>query len=61
MGRRGKVHDTEDGAWQWLRQENAKKTLGISDPADMPSATVSELIEVRMASLGLSLAVGHGC
>lgn len=48
MGRRGKIHDSEDAAWQWLEQEHAKKTLGLTDD-DAPRVTVAELIDVWLA------------
>lgn len=49
LGRRGKLRDTEDAAWQWLREENAKATLGLTGGVEPQRTPVAELIRVWLA------------
>lgn len=50
LGRRAKLFDTEDAAWEWLTIEQAKKTLGLLDATEVQRLTVSELVDVWLAS-----------
>ncbi|MEV0269643.1 site-specific integrase [Hamadaea sp. NPDC050747] len=40
MGRRGKIKPSEEEAWQWLREEHARATLGIREPEEHGSSAL---------------------